>query len=128
MYELRAARRLTEQQLARTSGLSQDAAPEMGDRADAYLRTLENFVEAMGGHLEIYAVFADGKIKLTSATEDSVRMSLAGEHSKQSEGGGHANGKRQDAGKYRRAGMAKNRRGPKQKVGPSVSDHGKAGR
>ena len=128
MYELRAARRLTEQQLARTSGLSQDTAPRMRDDADAYLRTLENFVEAMGGHLELYAEFADGKIRLTSATEDSVRMSLGGKQSKESEGERHTSGKRQNARKYRHAVIAKNRPGPKQKGEPSASDHGEAGR
>jgi len=73
LYELRAARRLTQQQLAQSLGLSQAAVSQMERRTDLYLSTLENFVEAMGGHLEIYAVFGDGKIKLTSAPEDDVR-------------------------------------------------------
>jgi hypothetical protein len=128
LYELRAARRLTEQQLAQTAGPSRDAAPPTEDHGDAYLRTLENFVEAMGGHLEIYAVFADGKVKLTSATEDSIRMSLGGRRSEESDREESASGRRQSTGKHRSAGIAKNRRGPKQKVAPSAPDHGEARR
>src|SRR6266567_9151045 len=77
LYELRAARRLTQQQLAKTLDLTQAAVSQMEHRTDVYLSTLENFVEAMGGHLEMYAVFGDGKIKLTCATEEDVRASLA---------------------------------------------------
>jgi len=128
MYELRAARRLTEQQLAQTAGPSRNTAPPLEDQGNAYLRTLENFVEAMGGHLEIYAVFADGKIKLTSATEDSFRMSLGERRSEDSGREDGMSGKRRSTGKHRRAGVAKNRRGPKQKAEPSASDHGEARR
>lgn len=85
LYELRAARRLTQQQLAQTLGLSQAAVSQMEHRTDLYLSTLENFVEAMGGHLEIYAVFGDGKIKLTYAPEDSVRSGLGDQPGEESE-------------------------------------------
>ena len=78
LYELRAARRLTQQQLGKTLGLTQAAISQMERRTDVYLSTLENFVEAMGGHLEICAVFDDGRIKLTHATEDNIRLSLGG--------------------------------------------------
>jgi len=47
IYELRAARRLTEQQLAQMSGLSQTEARGMGENTDAYLNTLENFVDSI---------------------------------------------------------------------------------
>lgn len=64
LHELRAARRLTQQQIAKSLGLSQAAVSQVEKRTDLYLSTLENFVEAMGGHLEMYAVFPDGKVKL----------------------------------------------------------------
>lgn len=94
LYELRAARRLTQQQLAQTLGLSQAAVSQMEHRTDLYLSTLENFVEAMGGHLEIYAVFGDGKIKLTCAPEDNVRSSRADKPTEESEREEHVSGKR----------------------------------
>jgi transcriptional regulator with XRE-family HTH domain len=64
-HELRAARRLTQQQLAETLGLTQAAVSQMENRTDLYLSTLQNFIEAMGGRLELYAVFPDGRVKLT---------------------------------------------------------------
>jgi DNA-binding XRE family transcriptional regulator len=64
LHELRAARRLTQQQLARTLDMSQAAVSQLEKRTDMYLSTLENFIEAMGGRLEMYAVFPDGKVEL----------------------------------------------------------------
>ena len=64
LHELRAARQLTQQQLARTLDMTQAAVSQLEQRTDMYLSTLENFVEAMGGRLEMYAVFPDGKVKL----------------------------------------------------------------
>jgi DNA-binding XRE family transcriptional regulator len=71
LHELRAARQLTQQQLARTLDMSQAAVSQLEQRTDMYLSTLENFVEAMGGHLEMYAVFPDGKVKLNLDREAS---------------------------------------------------------
>jgi DNA-binding Xre family transcriptional regulator len=65
LHELRAARQLTQQQLARALGMSQAAVSQLEQRTDVYLSTLENFVEAMGGRLEMYAVFPDGKVRLS---------------------------------------------------------------
>jgi DNA-binding Xre family transcriptional regulator len=64
LHELRAARRLTQQQLAQTLDMTQAAISQLEKRTDIYLSTLGNFVEAMGGRLEMYAVFPDGKVKL----------------------------------------------------------------
>lgn len=64
LNELRAARRLTQQQIAKSLKMSQAAVSQIEKRTDLYLSTLENFVEAMGGRLEMYAVFPDGKVKL----------------------------------------------------------------
>ncbi len=64
LHKLRAARQLTQQQLAQTLDMSQAAISQLEKRTDMYLSTLENFIEAMGGQLELYAVFPDGKVKL----------------------------------------------------------------
>src|SRR5271154_2110768 len=64
LHELRAARHLTQQQLAQTLDMTQAAVSQLEKRTDIYLSTLENFVEAMGGHLEMYAVFPDGRVRL----------------------------------------------------------------
>ena len=64
LHELRAARHLTQQQLAQTLEMTQAAVSQLEQRTDIYLSTLENFVEAMGGRLEMYAVFPGGRVKL----------------------------------------------------------------
>ena len=64
LHKLRAARQLTQQQLAQTLDMTQAAVSQLEKRTDMYLSTLENFVEAMGGRLELYAVFPDGKVRL----------------------------------------------------------------
>lgn len=52
LHELRAARHLTQQQLAQTLDMTQAAISQLEQRTDVYLSTLENFAEAMGGRLE----------------------------------------------------------------------------
>jgi DNA-binding XRE family transcriptional regulator len=69
--ELRAARHLTQQQLAPTLDMTPAAVSQLEQRTDVYLSTLANFVEAMGGRLEMYAVFPDGKVKLSLERESS---------------------------------------------------------
>jgi DNA-binding XRE family transcriptional regulator len=64
LHELRNARRLTQQQLAQTLDMTQAAVSQLEKRTDMYLSTLKNFIEAMGGRLEMYAVFPDGKVEL----------------------------------------------------------------
>ena len=71
LHELRAARHLTQQQLAQTLDMTQAAVSQLEQRTDVYLSTLENFVEAMGGRLEMYAVFPDGRVKLGLERESS---------------------------------------------------------
>ena len=71
LHELRAARNLTQQQLAKSLDMTQAAVSQLEQRTDVYLSTLENFVEAMGGRLELYAVFPDGKVKLSLEREAS---------------------------------------------------------
>jgi DNA-binding XRE family transcriptional regulator len=65
LEQLRAARELTQEQLARTLGVNQAAISKMERRADIYVSSLANFIRAMGGELEIRAVFPDGVVKLT---------------------------------------------------------------
>ena len=68
---MRAARHLTQQQLAKSLDMTRAAVSQLEQRTDVYLGTLENFVEAMGGRLEMYAVFPDGKVKLGLEREAS---------------------------------------------------------
>jgi transcriptional regulator with XRE-family HTH domain len=62
--ELRAARNLTQEQLARTLGVAQAAVSKMERRTDMYISTLQTAIKAMGGYLEIRAVFPEGTVRI----------------------------------------------------------------
>ena len=67
--ELRAARNMTQEHLARTLGVQQAAISRMERRADVYVSTLADFIKAMGGELEIRAVFPEGAVRITQFQE-----------------------------------------------------------
>lgn len=62
--ELRAARKITQEHLAKILRVKQSSISKMEHRTDMYLSTLGDFIRAMGGKLEIRAVFADGVVKI----------------------------------------------------------------
>jgi transcriptional regulator with XRE-family HTH domain len=62
--ELREARHLTQEQLARVLGVEQAAVSRMERRTDMYVSTLQTTIKAMGGDLEIRAVFPDGTVRI----------------------------------------------------------------
>ena len=64
LAELRKARLMTQNCLAEVLHVNQGAVSRMEKRSDMYLSTLRSYVEAMGGHLDMRAVFPDGEIVL----------------------------------------------------------------
>jgi transcriptional regulator with XRE-family HTH domain len=62
--ELRLARRLTQEQLAAELNVRQPAIAKLERRADMYLSTLRSVIEAMGGKLDVRAVFPDGSVRI----------------------------------------------------------------
>lgn len=54
---MRRARALTQTQLARALDVSQAQVSRIESQADLYLSTLESYLGAMGGHLELVGVF-----------------------------------------------------------------------
>jgi DNA-binding XRE family transcriptional regulator len=62
--ELREARDLTQEQLARLLHVNQAAVSKMERRADMYITTLQGVIKAMGGRLEIRAVFPNGVVRI----------------------------------------------------------------
>jgi transcriptional regulator with XRE-family HTH domain len=72
LQELRHARKLTQVQIAEMMHMSQAAISKIESNTDMYLSTLKNFVEAMGGDLDIRAVFPDGEIKINQFKELSA--------------------------------------------------------
>src|SRR3984893_2369016 len=62
--ELREARDLTQEQLARVLRVNQAAVSKMERRTDMYLSTLQGIIKAMGGQLEIRDVLPDGVVRI----------------------------------------------------------------
>lgn len=59
LFEVRKARGITQVDLADRLGVSQGNVSEIERREDLFLSTLAGYVAAMGGHLEVSAVFED---------------------------------------------------------------------
>ena len=59
LRELRKARRLTQDSVARELGITQDSVSRLEQRSDLLLSTLRRTVEAMGGSLSLIARFPD---------------------------------------------------------------------
>src|SRR5882724_11884242 len=60
LEELRSAKQLTPADMAEMLDVPQSSICRIEQRADMYLSTLRNYVQAMGGVLQIQAVFPDG--------------------------------------------------------------------
>lgn len=59
LSELRRARALTQKSLAKKLGIGQESISKLESRSDLMLSTLRNYVEAMGGSLDLVAKFPD---------------------------------------------------------------------
>ena len=64
LEQLRTARQLTQTNLAQVLGVNQSAVSKLEKRTDMYLSTLRSYVEAMGGTLDIQAVFPEGAVRV----------------------------------------------------------------
>ena len=64
LHQLRNARQMTQTRLAELLEMDQGNISKLEQRTDMYLSTLRSYVEAMGGALEIRAIFPDGVVKI----------------------------------------------------------------
>jgi predicted XRE-type DNA-binding protein len=64
LQELRQARMLSQEQLAKALHLKQPSVSKLEKRTDMYISTLRSFVNAMGGDLEIVARFPEGSVRI----------------------------------------------------------------
>jgi DNA-binding Xre family transcriptional regulator len=71
--ELRQSRRITQVQLAGALGISQGNVSRLEGRSDVYLSTLRSYVEALGGRLEIAAVFDDERVAVAVGQDEGER-------------------------------------------------------
>jgi transcriptional regulator with XRE-family HTH domain len=75
LNELRKARALSQQQIAASLDIKQAAVSKLERRTDMYISTLRNYVEALGGQLEISATFSDGLSVSINQFEELARDS-----------------------------------------------------
>lgn len=64
LNQLREARSLTQANLASILGINQGSVSKMEKRTDMYVSTLRSFIQAMGGQLQIKAVFPEGEVQI----------------------------------------------------------------
>src|SRR4029077_10328954 len=69
LEEIRKARQMTQAKLADALGVNQGEVSKIEHRTDIYLSTLAGYVEALGGKLEIRAVFPDREMRITQFEE-----------------------------------------------------------
>jgi transcriptional regulator with XRE-family HTH domain len=67
--ELRTAKQLTQADMAELLDVPQSSISRIERRADMYLSTLRNYIHAMGGVLQIQAVFPDGAVVIDQLGE-----------------------------------------------------------
>jgi transcriptional regulator with XRE-family HTH domain len=72
LADLRADRKMTQQEVAEALRVSQPNVSRIEHEEDLYISTLRGYVIALGGKLEINAVFPDQTVALV-ATEDEER-------------------------------------------------------
>ena len=59
LRDLRRARTLTQNRIAKKLGIGQESVSKLESRSDLMISTLRNYVEAMGGKLSLVAEFPD---------------------------------------------------------------------
>ncbi len=62
--ELRSAREFTQAELSQVLKVDQGSISKLERRTDMYIGTLRRYIEAMGGSLQIRAVFPDGEVEI----------------------------------------------------------------
>jgi len=67
LAELRHELHITQEELARALDVSQSNISRIERAEDLYLSTLRSYVEALGGRLEVNAVFPERTVSLTNA-------------------------------------------------------------
>ena len=67
LAELRQQRGVTQHEVAQTLNVSQANISRIEHEEDLYLSTLRNYVAALGGRLEINAVFPEDSVPLVAA-------------------------------------------------------------
>jgi transcriptional regulator with XRE-family HTH domain len=77
LHELRRARGMSQETLAKLLRIKQPNVAKLEKRTDIYISTLRAAIEAMGGTLDIVARFPDGAVKITNFSSIDGESELA---------------------------------------------------
>jgi len=69
LYQLREERNLTQENVAKVLEINQGAISRMEKRNDMYVSTLRSYIQAMGGQLQIKAIFPEGEVQIDQFDE-----------------------------------------------------------
>ncbi len=77
LHELRRARGISQEKLAKELHIKQPNVAKLEKRTDIYISTLRSAIEAMGGTLDIVARFPEGSVKISnfSSIDESAATS-----------------------------------------------------
>lgn len=70
LHDLRRARRMNQIQVAEKLEVAQSEVSRIENRADMHISTLRDYVQALGGRLEMSAVFPEGRIAVELGRSD----------------------------------------------------------
>ena len=76
LAELRRAREFTQTQLAAALEVRQPAVSKIERQTDLYVSTMRSYIEALGGRLELVAVFDDGAVPIRAFEELEAEREL----------------------------------------------------
>ena len=76
LQELRSARKMSQVQLAAKLKINQSSVSKLEKQTDMYISTLRHVIKAMGGALEITAIFPDGEVRINQF-KDAGRLQKA---------------------------------------------------
>ena len=85
LQDLRKARELTQERVAKRLGISQENVSRLEKRSDLLLSTLSGYVAAMGGRLQLVAEFPDRPpVVLSGLSGDLAEGEVSGERAARS--------------------------------------------
>jgi len=72
LHEVRAACELTQEQLAERLNIDQPNVSRLENRSDVHVSTLADYVAALGGRLELLAVFPEGTVRIAQFGDGDI--------------------------------------------------------
>ena len=67
--EVRATRRLSQEEVGKALGMKQASVSKLERQTDMFVSSLRNLIQAMGGEMKIVASFPDGEVQIDQFSE-----------------------------------------------------------